>query len=499
MLRILFAVSELYPLVKTGGLADVAGSLPRAMHALNQDIRIVLPAYREVLEPLSCVKPLTMLKIGSTSSRILESPLPDSPVKVWLIDEPVLFDRPGNPYLDPNGSPWPDNAARFALFCRAVCEIAMNRAGLSWQPELVHCNDWQTGLVPALLSQEPSRPATLFTIHNLAYQGVFPYRTFVDLDLPRSFWAIEALEFHQQLSFIKGGLAFADRLNTVSPHYAAEIQTPAFGYGLDGLLRFRENALSGILNGIDAEIWNPQTDPFLTATYFYKNLERKRQNKRTLLARYNLETDCCGPLIGCIGRLVHQKGIDLIIELIRSLHNYPVKFVILGSGEPEFENGLREYATAFRKKIGVKIGYDESLAHLIEGGADLFLMPSRFEPCGLNQMYSLRYGTIPIVRNTGGLADTVVDATPLTLDNNTATGVVFDEANPGVLLEAVKRALLLYHQPALWKEIQQTGMRQDFSWKHSAKQYLELYRITCAASKASPSDDHAAVAKTNPF
>ncbi|MGH8547761.1 MAG: glycogen synthase GlgA [Methylococcales bacterium] len=478
MLRILFVVSELYPLIKTGGLADVAGSLPRALHSLDEDIRIVLPAYRDALASLRAVRPVAAFAIGATRVNVLESSLPESPLKVWLIDEPSLFDRPGNPYLAANGSPWPDNAQRFALFCRAVFEIAMGRAALSWQPDLVHCNDWQTGLVPALLSREQSRPATLFTVHNLAYQGLFPYQTFVDLNLPESFWAIEALEFHQQLSFIKGGLVYADCINTVSPHYATEIQTPAFGYGLDGLLRFRGEVLSGILNGIDTEIWNPLTDACLTVNYSSVNLDKKRQNKKTLLERFNLERDFSGPLIGCIGRLVHQKGVDLIIDVIQSLIDYPMNFVLIGSGEPEYETALRQCAKDFPEKIAVKIGYDEALAHLIEAGADLFLMPSRFEPCGLNQMYSLRYGTIPVVHNTGGLADTVVDTTPVTLRNHTATGLVFDEANAGSLMEAVKRALLLYENPSAWKEMQQTGMRQDFSWKHSAEQYLELYRKT---------------------
>ena len=480
MLRILFAVSELFPLVKTGGLGDVAGSLPRAVHAMGPDIRVVMPAYRQVFQSIPEVKTLAVLEIERKPVRILETLLPGSPLKIWLIDEPGLFDRPGNPYLSANGSPWPDNAARFALFCRTVCAIAMDRAALSWRPDLVHCNDWQTGLVPALLSLENSRPATLFTLHNLAYQGLFPYQTFVDLNLASHFWAIESLEFHQQLSFIKGGLVYADRINTVSPHYAREIQTAEFGYGLDGLLRFRSGILSGILNGIDTEIWDPRTDTRLPARYSETDLDKKRLNKKNLLERFNLAGDFSGPLIGCVGRLVHQKGVDLIAHILPSLAGFPMKFVLIGSGEPEYEGALLRLAEKFPDRIAVNIGYDESLAHLIEGGCDLFLMPSRFEPCGLNQMYSLRYGTIPVVRNTGGLADTVIDATPVTLKNNRASGVVFDEANAGSLLEAIKRAFLLFRNPALWRKMQINGMLQDFSWEHSAGQYIDLYQKTCA-------------------
>ncbi|MGR9109050.1 MAG: glycogen synthase GlgA, partial [Gammaproteobacteria bacterium] len=437
--------------LKTGGLADVAGALPRALYSLDQDIRIVLPAYRAALDALQDVKRLGSLQIGGRSIEIIETELPDSGIKVWLIDEPSLFDRPGNPYVDANGSPWPDNATRFALFCRAVCAIATNRAELSWRPDLVHCNDWQTGLVPALLSMEPSRPATLFTIHNLAYQGLFPRQTLADLGLPQRFWSFESLEFYEQLSFIKGGLVYADRINTVSPHYAMEIQRPEFGYGLDGLLRTRNQALSGILNGIDAETWNPQNDPFLTFPYSSENPEQKRQNKPALMERFNLRPDFSGPVIGCVGRLVHQKGIDLILDIIPSLMHFPIRFVLVGSGEAGYEQTLRQYARDYPQKIGVEIAYDEGLAHLIEAGADLFLMPSRFEPCGLNQMYSLRYGTIPIVRNTGGLADTVVDTTPATLESNTATGFVFEEANAAALLETIHRALAWYQKPSVWK------------------------------------------------
>lgn len=479
MSRILFAVSELFPLVKTGGLADVAASLPRALHALHQDIRIVLPAYREVLGKISSAETLATLRINSTQVTILETSLPESKLKIWLIAAPDYFDRPGNPYLQADGKAWPDNAARFALFCRAVSEIAMGRAGLNWRPEVLHCNDWQTGLVPALLHQEISRPACLFTIHNLAYQGLFPYQTFIDLALAQELWTLEALEFHQQLSFIKGGLVYADRINTVSPYYAREIQTKDFGYGLDGLLRFRAARLCGILNGIDSEIWNPQSDPYISSNYSDLSLAQKQPNKKAVLEYFGLDNRFSGPLIGCIGRLVQQKGIDLILEMIPTLLKYPLRLILIGSGEIEYEQRLRQFAARFPDKIGIKIGYDEALAHRIEAGADLFLMPSRFEPCGLNQMYSLRYGTLPVVRHTGGLADTVVDSTPQTLKENTATGFVFNEANAGALLETVKRALLIYERPSLWQKIQRAGMRKDFSWKQSAKQYLELYQITC--------------------
>ena len=475
--KILFASSEAYPLIKTGGLGDVTGSLPISLKTLQQDIRLVLPAYQEILRQKGKIKTIARIKLPLGQVKILERLLPGTRLKVWLVDCPPCFDRPGNPYQGPNDLPWPDNAERFTLFCQAITSLALDQAGLDWQPDLVHCNDWQTGLVPALLSRHKTRPATLFTVHNLAYQGLFPATVFSALNLPDSFWSPDSLEYFGQLSFIKGGLVFADHINTVSPSYAREIQTPKFGCGLDGLLRYRKEKLSGILNGID-KTWDPSHDPALVSPYSLHNLKAKQKNKKALQQELNLPLSDNTPLLGFIGRLVEQKGIDLLLEILPEIVSLPAQTVFLGSGENRYEQELQQLAQRHPKQIAVKTGFDEALAHRIEAGADMFMMPSRFEPCGLNQMYSLCYGTIPIVHRVGGLADTVVDAIPTNLQDGTATGVVFNKADSAVLLEAIKRSALLYQQQNYWLPLQQRGMTQDFSWKSSAKLYLKLYELT---------------------
>ena len=475
MQKILFVTSEVYPLIKTGGLADVSGSLPRALEAIGQDVRIVLPAYPKALESAGDCHVRSTFHLNGTEVTLIEGRLPESSVTVWFLDCRGLFNRSGNPYVGEDGRPWPDNAERFALFGRAVVEVAMDRVGLSWQPTIVHCNDWPSGLVPALLSLESQRPATVFTIHNLAYQGVFPFSAFARLGLPSRLWAPDALEFHDQVSFIKGGLVFTDRINTVSPTYAREIQTVEFGCGLEGLLHHRRERLSGILNGIDENQWNPSEDHYLEKSYTHKTLNRKKANRTALQTQLNLATDPDVFIISLIGRLVTQKGVDLVLDILPELVQLPLQFVLLGSGERRFEQSLIYWARRYPEQIAVTIGYDEALSHRIEAGSDMFLMPSRFEPCGLNQMYSQRYGTVPIVRKVGGLADTVVDAVPSSFAQGGATGIVFDEASTGALLEAVKRAWLLFADKPRWERIQRCGMQKDFSWKLSAEQYLRLY------------------------
>ncbi|WJW74897.1 glycogen synthase GlgA [Thiohalobacter sp. IOR34] len=482
-MKILFASPEAHPLIKTGGLADVAGALPRALKNLHHEVRLVLPAYRSLLDTLE-TPPAEVARLqlhGDTAPvRILQTHLPGSALKVWLVDAPGCFDRPGNPYVGPDGHDWPDNAQRFARFARAVVELAQDRAGLGWRAELVHTNDWQCGLVPALLSLEAARPATLFTIHNLAYQGLFDAALLGELGLPPHWWSMEALEFHGRLSFIKGGLVFADRLTTVSPTYAREICTPQFGYGLEGLLRHRQDRLSGILNGADYQHWNPGKDPHLAANYNGRSLAGKAVDKAALQREFGLPERPQTPLLAHIGRLVEQKGVDLILGALPRLMEEDVQLVVLGSGEAQLEAALREAQAAHPQRIGVRIGYDEPLAHRIEAGADLFLMPSRFEPCGLNQIYSLRYGTVPVVRRTGGLADTVVDASEAALRKGTATGFQFDAPTTEALLQAIGRALGLYRQPPVWRRLIGAGMRQDFSWTRSARRYLEVYRLALA-------------------
>jgi len=472
--KILFVASELYPLVKTGGLADVAGSLPKALTELGKDVRVLLPAYQAVKEKLPDARPVAELTVLDQPVRLLADTVPGTETPIWLLDAPLWFDRPGNPYLTLEGEPWPDNDVRFGALCQAGLAIACGRAGLDWRPDVVHCNDWQTGLIPALLSLEPQRPASVFTIHNLAYQGVFPAESVERLQLPKVLWHPEGLEFHHQLSFIKGGIVYADRVNTVSPTYAREIQTPRFGCGLEGVLKARADRLSGILNGIDTDKWNPATDPLLPRNYDADHLEAKQANKQALQAHFGLPREDIVPLFAFIGRLVSQKGVDLILKALPGLLQYPVQFVFLGSGDSDYEHSLLYWSRRQPDKVAVHIGYDEALSHRIEAGADLFLMPSRFEPCGLNQMYSQRYGTLPIVHRTGGLADTVTDALPSQLDQ--ATGLSFAHPEAGALEEAVKRGWLLYGQPDLWRRLQRNAMARDFSWRRSAKAYCQLYR-----------------------
>jgi len=474
---ILFAASEAHPLVKTGGLADVAGSLPRAIKNSQQDIRLMLPAYPAAIANAGKLKLVADLKLPGASApvRLLQGRLPHTRVRLYLVDAPEYFDRPGGLYSSPQGSGWPDNADRFALFARAVCDVAMNRAGLEWQPDIVHCNDWQTGLVPALLSLEPVRPATLFTVHNLAYQGLFDRDQFQALQLPGHWWSMEKLEFHQQMSFIKGGLVFSDRITTVSPAYAREIRTPEFGCGLEGLLEHRKGKLSGILNGVDYQVWSPGRDSLLPYTYTAHRPAAKLKNKRALQKAFGLPVEPGLPLFGYVGRLVEQKGIDLILQLVPELLQRPMQLVILGTGQQNLEQALRQVHRAYPEHISVRIDYNETLAHLLEAGSDSFLMPSRFEPCGLNQLYSLRYGTPPIVRSTGGLANSVVDTTDANLSRHTATGFVFENAESHELLQAIDRALELYARPDAWKDLMLTGMRKDFSWTRSAAAYIDLY------------------------
>ena len=476
-MNILFASSEVHPLIKTGGLADVSGSLPRALKSAKQEIRVIMPAYPATISRADKLRLETdiVLPGARTPVRLLQGWLPHSRVRLYLVDSPEHFDRPGGPYLDEHGREWPDNAARFALFARAISAVAMNRAGLGWQPDLVHCNDWQTGLVPALLSCKSQRPATLFTIHNLAYQGLFDLDTFKALKLPVDWWSPDKLEFHRQLAFIKGGLVYADWISTVSPTYAREIRTKAFGCGLEGLLQHRQDRLSGILNGVDYQVWSPGKDKLLPQTYTDRTLEGKRANKLALQKAFGLPERAGFPLLGHVGRLVEQKGLDLVTQVIPQLIKRRLQLVILGTGQPELEKGLRQAAQRYPEQIGVRIEYDEQLAHLLEAGADMFLMPSRFEPCGLNQIYSLRYGTPPIVRNTGGLADSVTDASESNIAAGTATGFVFADMDAESLLNAIDRALGCYTRPDVWTALQTTGMGQDFSWSRSAAAYIRLY------------------------
>jgi len=476
MHKILFATSEVHPLIKTGGLADVASSLPRALLKIGHDVKIILPAYASVLIKAKEVglKFIGNLALLGQEIKLWQTRLPGSRVTVLLVDIPQFSEREGNPYCGPDGNDWFDNHWRFYLFSKATEAVALNTAGLNWQPDIVHCNDWQTGLIPALLAQAPVKPATIFTIHNLAYRGLFSYQAFAELSLPADYWHHEQLEFYGQLSFMKGGLAFADAITTVSPSYAEEIQTPEFGCGLDGLLRARAKDLSGILNGIDMDEWNPNTDKLINHNYNRRSISQKVKNKTSLQAQLGLPVDESIPLLGFIGRLVDQKGIELILNQMNPLLAQNCQLVVLGSGFPQYEQALKNIAQQYPHKVSVTLGYNEAFAHQIEASADIFLMPSIFEPCGLNQMYSLRYGTLPVVNAVGGLRDTVNER-PLDAMGDEANGFVFHKPSTDELHKAIKRALDGYQQKEAWKTLQQNAMAQDFSWEKSAYRYEQIY------------------------
>ena len=477
MSNILYISSEAFPLIKTGGLADVAGSLPCALLKQSQSVRLLLPAYRDVLNNIKKQKIIATHSYYNLSINIIETRLPGSQVIVWLVDCPALFNRPGGPYSDQHNQAWDDNALRFAVFCHAAVDIALNKFQLDWQADVVHCNDWQSGLVPALLSLHKNKPATIFTIHNLAYQGIFDQQTFYDLQLPGQLWHLDGVEFHNQFSFMKGGIAYADKINAVSPHYAEEILQPENGYGLNGLLQHRKNDLSGILNGIDEKYWNPGTDNHLKYRYNRRNLKQKISNKTALQKELSLPEDRSIPMIGMISRLVEQKGLEIILQSLENILHLPIQLVILGTGEAHYELELSEWASKNTKQFKIIIGYDEELAHRIEAASDMYLMPSTFEPCGLNQIYSLRYGTLPIVTSVGGLSDTVIDSSQTNINNKTANGFVLKNNSADELLNTIKYALTLYHQPETWHQIQLNAMTGDFSWKTSAEHYINLYNM----------------------
>ncbi len=476
MSNVLYISSEAYPLIKTGGLGDVAGSLPAALSKESQNVRLLLPAYPEVLKKIKKSKIRRKTSYYNLPVNIIETKLPGRNVTVWLVDCPFAFNRPGGPYADEHGDEWHDNALRFAIFCQVAVDLSLNKFKLHWKPDVVHCNDWQSGLVPALLSLYPQRPATIFTIHNLAYQGVFDQQTFSDLKLPEELWHMNGLEFYGQLSFIKGGIVYADKITTVSPNYAREILEPEQGFSLDGLLKSRGNDFSGILNGIDNKFWNPGTDNYLEKKYSVHSLNKKLLNKTALQKELSLPIGKSIPMIGMISRLVEQKGLDIILQSLSKLLAMPVQYVLLGMGETHYEKLFTAWAKKHPDRLKVIINYDESLAHRIEAASDIYIMPSIFEPCGLNQLYSLRYGTLPIVTHVGGLADTVIDASKKNIDNGTANGFVFKELTAESLLSTIKRAMAVYQKPKIWRQLQINAMSSDFSWKTSAEHYVMLYQ-----------------------
>lgn len=476
-LRVLVAASEATPLMKTGGLGDVAGALPAALRALRVDARLLLPGYPGVLSSLALTSLATRVPLLSRQppADILEGELPDG-TPLLALRHP-LFDRPGNPYLDPAGVDWPDNHLRFGLLARAAALFAGADTPLAWRPQVLHLNDWQTALAAAWLALD-SRPRarTLLSIHNMAFAGAFDAGTLSELDLPDACYSMHGVEFYGRVSFLKAGIYYADRIATVSPGYAREIQTEDFGGGLHGLLQTRRHHLYGILNGIDAKTWNPRADPHISRRYGAATLARKATNRRALQQEMGLEPDADAALFGMITRLTWQKGVDLVPDALRALPEQAWQLVLLGSGDQVLQAQFQTFERAHPGRVRVAIGYDEPLAHRIEAGSDLFLMPSRFEPCGLNQMYSMRYGTPPVVRRTGGLADSVVDTDEADIVDDAATGFVFGPTDSTALAVTLRRALRTRANPDAWHAMRRAGMMRDFSWKRSAREYVALYR-----------------------
>lgn len=484
-LRILFVTSEAYPLIKTGGLADVSGSLPAALRRLKADARILIPGYPQVLAKSKNLAPVAELsfipQIGNIT--LLQGEMPDSGVPIYVIKSPTLYEREGGPYQNMQAQDWADNPLRFGVLSHVAAVLGSGFNPLAWKSDIVHCNDWQSGLTPAILHFfSTSRAKTVLGIHNLAYQGNFDSSWVGKLGLPVYSYQPAGVEFYGQMSFLKAGVYYSDSIITVSPTYAKEIQTAEFGYGMEGLLTARSKDMHGILNGIDANEWNPALDEHLSERYDAQHIEKKALNKQILQIQLGLEVDAEAPLLAVVSRMAYQKGLDILLDCASTMVHEGAQLVILGNGDAGLEYGFNQLSKAHPGRVSITVGYSEPLSHQIMAGADIFLMPSRFEPCGLNQMYGLAYGTPPVVRRTGGLADSVQDATldetkenPILL-SDTATGFVFDQATPAALLEATRRAIKLFRNKPDWKKLQLNGMKQDLSWSGSAKKYLAVYR-----------------------
>lgn len=478
-MKILYLSSEVVPFAKTGGLADVAGALPKALAEEGHEVVLFLPRYKCVTEGPFTIESTGMsfeIPVGDQSvfCSIERTSFPDSQIPVYLVGCERYFDRDG--LYQEKGRDYPDNLERFVLFCRAVL-VATELIG--FQPDIVHANDWQTALVPVYLENEHQgdpffeNTKTVFTIHNLAYQGQFPAEQWDLTGLDWKLFSVPALEFYGELNLMKGGLIFADHLTTVSRRYSEEIQTEDFGCGLDGVLNERKDFLTGILNGVDYSQWDPRTDPLIPENYSHKDLSGKEACKEKLQKQFGLPTSSKTALLGIISRLADQKGFDILADMFDYLMALPVQFVLLGTGDPEYHTLFEDMSRRFPDRCAVALTFDNTLAHRIEAGADFFLMPSRYEPCGLNQMYSLRYGTVPIVRETGGLADTIQEYDPETKEGN---GFVFQLPEPKEFFWAIKRGIDVYYGRKGWKGLMKRAMKQDFSWHRSAKEYLKLYK-----------------------
>ena len=473
--RVLSVASEVYPLTKTGGLADVVAALPAALAREGIATRTLVPGYTEVIDALRGAEAVhSYASLHGGPARLLAAH--SAGLDLLVLDAPQLFARPGNPYLGPDGKPWPDNALRFAALAGCAASLARGIVpGIAF--DIVHVHDWQAGLVPALLHYGGApRPGTVMTVHNLSFQGQFPRELLAAIGLPPHAYAIDGVEYHGTISYLKAGLALADRITTVSPTYAVEIRTPEAGMGLDGLLRQRADVLTGILNGIDDTVWNPATDAHLVSRFDARHLARRAANKAALQARLGLDVEPSTLLFGVVSRLTLQKGMDLLLEALPALTGNGAQLALLGSGESPLEDDFVAAAANHPGRVAALIGYDEALAHLLQGAVDALLVPSRFEPCGLTQLCALRYGAIPVVAGVGGLADTVIDANDLALAAATGTGIQFAPVTRANLELAIGRAASLWRNRALWRRLQSRAMATDVGWTGPAKQYAALFR-----------------------
>jgi starch synthase len=482
-MRVIHVCSELFPLLKTGGLADVTGALPAALGKLGCDARVLLPGFPKIMAGVQDQKLVAEFptRFGAHSIKLYFGVLGDSGVFAYVIDAPELYNRLGNPYADVDGQAYGDNYLRFALLGWMAARLA-DGCDPYWRPQVVHSHDWHAGLAPAYLrcveqTKGYKLAGSVFTVHNLAYQGVFPSHLFGELRLPVHFYNVNGSEFFGQFSFLKSGLFFADKVTTVSPTYAQEIQGYEQGCGLDGLLRTRAQAhdLSGVLNGVDDSVWNPATDKLIPANYTIKTIAEKRKCKTVLQQEMGLTEQNDAPLFCVVSRLTEQKGLHLILATLPEIVQRGGQIMILGAGDPMLEQAFLDAAKEFPQSIAVRIGYDEKMAHRIIAGSDVIMVPSRFEPCGLTQLYGLKYGTIPLVHRVGGLADTVVDSALESLAEDVATGVVFEHFNNDGIRSALRRAFALFKRKADWKQVQKRGMAQQFGWDLAARDYLALY------------------------
>ena len=481
------AASEAVPYSKTGGLADVAGALPKELAKLGHNVVLVIPGYRCNADSGRAFRPVARLPVvtpqGTLETVIDEDvvPVPGHPtgVRVWAIRQDAYFDRPG--LYQEKGRDFPDNLERFVFFSRAIVEtIDLLARDRNWTTDILHLHDWQTALCAVSVKtndrarSELRNVRTVLTLHNVGYQGIFPGSDFQKTGLPSSLFGIEGLEFYGSINLLKGGIVFSDALTTVSPTYAREILTPEGGFGLDGVLRTREARLKGIVNGIDTDVWNPETDPYLPATYGVNDRSGKQLCKRALQREFKLP-ESNAPLLAVIGRMASQKGYDLIEAVFPRLMELDVQVVMLGTGDPHYEGVFRALQSSYPSRMGLHIGFNEGLAHRIEAGADMLLMPSRYEPCGLSQLYSLRYGTVPVVRKVGGLADTVAQVPPNARPSESSTGFHVDKHTGGSLLGTLQHAMQVYRDPQSWERVIEAGMRTDVSWAQSAGMYERLY------------------------